>query len=286
MSDSTIKVPAQGQSSATGPAGAAIEKLPLTGRRIAITRPRRQAAELAQRLEALGAQVITLPAIAIEPVDDPSQLDIALGELASYDWIVFTSANGVHAFDRRLRANALDWTARQRARIAAIGPATAATLQALGATIAVMPSEYIAEKLADALGNVAGQRILLPRADIARETLRDELRLRGADVNEIAAYRTVAQPLAPELLERALGSRRVDAMTFTSSSTVRSLVESLRASGYDPQKALAGIALACIGPITAATLRECGLEPGLVAQEYTIAGLVAALVAHFESPAR
>jgi len=258
---------------------------PLAGRRIAITRPRRQAADLASRLEALGAQVIALPAIAIEPVDDPSQLDIALGELASYDWIVFTSANGVHAFERRLRANALDWTTRHRARIAAIGPATAATLQALGVTIAVMPSEYIAEKLADALGNVAGQRILLPRADIARETLRDELRLRGADVNEIAAYRTVAQPLAPELLEHALGSGRVDAMTFTSSSTVRSLVESLRASGYDPQKALAGIALACIGPITAATLRECGLEPGLVAQEYTIAGLVAALVAHFGSSA-
>ena len=258
---------------------------PLAGRRIAITRPREQAADLASRLEALGARVIALPAIAIEPVDDLSQLDVALGELATYDWIVFTSANGVRAFARRLRANALDWTARHRARIAAIGPATAAALQVVGVSADLVPPEYIAEKLADALGNVAGQRILLPRADIARETLRDELRLRGADVDEIAAYRTVAQPLPPELLERALGGERVDAITLTSSSTVRSLIESLRASGYDPLRALAGVALACIGPITAATLREYGLEPGLVAREYTIAGLVAALVAHFESSA-
>ncbi len=286
MSDSTIKSPAQGQSSATGPAEAAREKPPLAGRRIAITRPRRQAAALAQRLEALGARVVALPAIAIEPVDDTSQLDAALGELATYDWIVFTSANGVRAFERRLQANMLDWTARQRARVAAIGPATAAALQACGVTADLVPSAYIAEGLVDALGNVAGQRILLPRADIARETLRDELRLRGADVNEIAAYRTVVQPLSPELLERALRTEHVDAITFTSSSTVRSLIESLRTSGYDPQHALGGIVLACIGPITAATLRECRLEPGLVAAEYTIAGLVAALVAHFESLAR
>jgi uroporphyrinogen-III synthase len=286
MSDSTIKGPAQGQSSATGPAEATREKLPLAGRRIAITRPREHAADLASRLEALGAQVTALPAIAIEPVDDPSLLDVALTELATYDWIVFTSANGVHAFERRLQANALEWTARQRARVAAIGPATAAALQAQGITADLVPTEYIAEQLVDALGNVAGQRILLPRADIARETLRDELRLRGADVNEIAAYRTVAQPLAPELLERVLRTERVDAITFTSSSTVRSLIESLRSSDYDPQQTLIGITLACIGPITAATLRECGLEPGLVAQEYTIAGLVAALVAHFESSAR
>ncbi len=286
MNDSAAEGTAEDQSSAIGPAEAARETPPLAGRHIAITRPRRQAADLASRLEALGAQVTALPAIAIEPVDDPSQLDVALGELAIYDWIVFTSANGVLAFERRLQANALDWTARQRARVAAIGPATAAALQAEGVTADLVPSEYIAEKLVDTLGNVAGQRILLPRADIARETLRDELRLRGADVNEIAAYRTVAQPLAPELLECVLRTERVDAITFTSSSTVRSLIESLRASDYDPQQALVGIALACIGPITAASLRECGLEPGLVAQEYTVAGLVAALVAHYESSAR
>jgi uroporphyrinogen III methyltransferase/synthase len=261
------------------------EHQPLAGRRIGITRPRQQAADLARRLEALGAHVIALPAITIEPAEDTAPLDAALGELASYDWIVFTSANGVAAFDERLRANGLDWSARNRARIAAIGPATATALRARGICADLVPGEYVAEGLVAALGNVAGQRILLPRADIARETLRDELRLRGAEVDEIAAYRTVVQPLAPDLLERAFGDERVDAITFTSSSTVRSLMESLRASGRDPALSLAGVALACIGPITAATLREEGLEPGLVAREYTVAGLVAALIAHFaDSP--
>src|SRR5260370_5829628 len=136
---------------------------PLAGRRIAITRPREQAADLASRLEALGAQVTALPAIAIEPVDDPSQLDVALGELAAYDWIVFTSANGVRAFERRLQANALDWTARQRARIAAIGPATAAALEACGVTADLVPGEDLAEGRVHALRNLARQPILLPR---------------------------------------------------------------------------------------------------------------------------
>jgi uroporphyrinogen III methyltransferase/synthase len=261
-------------------------KQPLAGRRIAITRPREQAADLSARLEALGATVLALPSIAIEPVADTSALDAALAQLASYDWLVFTSANGVRAFDERLRATGLDWSARRRARVAAIGPATATALKRLGVVADLVPAEYVAEGLLEALGNVAGQRILLPRADIARDTMRDELRLRGAEVDEIAAYRTVLQPLPAELVQRALREERVDAITFTSSSTVRGLVESLRASGQDPAVALSDVALACIGPITAATLREYGLEPALVAQEYTVAGLVAALVAYFAPLAR
>jgi uroporphyrinogen-III synthase len=277
MSESTIG----GVASQADAANATETARPLTGHRILITRPRQQAADLARRLEALGARVIALPAIAIEPMDDPSRLDAALGELATYDWIVFTSANGVRAFADRLRALGIDWTARHRARIAAIGPATQAALEVRGVAADLVPGEYVAEGLVAALGNVAGQRLLLPRADIARETLRDELRLRGAEVDEVAAYRTVAQALAPELLERVFRTERVDALTFTSSSTVRGLVESLRASGHDPGTALEGVVLACIGPITATTLRAYGLEPTVVAQEYTIAGLVAALVEHF-----
>jgi uroporphyrinogen III methyltransferase/synthase len=256
----------------------------LAGRRIAITRPLGQSAALAGRLEALGAHVVSLPAIAITPAADTAQLDAALAALAAlatYDWIVFTSVNGVVAVAARLVALGLEWSARGRARLAAIGPATAAALAERGLPPDLVPREYVAEGLIKALGNVAGQHILLPRADIAREVLARELRLRGADVDEIAAYHTVAQPLAPDLLDGVFGAQRADAITFTSSSTVRSLIESLRAAGREPSEALAGIALAAIGPITAATLREHGLEPAVVAAEYTIAGLVDALVAYF-----
>lgn len=257
---------------------------PLAGKHIAITRPPEQAADLATQLEAHGARVTPLPAIAIVPLDDPSRLDAAITALASYDWIVFTSANGVRAFEQRLHPRGFDWSVRHRARIAAIGPATAAALEQRGVTADLVPREYVAEGLVEALGNVAGQRILLPRADIAREALARELEVRGAEVHEIAAYRTVVQPLDPALLSRVLDNDRVDAITFTSSSTVCSLLEALRAAGRDPARALEGIVLACIGPITAQALRETGLEPGLVAEVYTIAGLVAALVAHFSSP--
>lgn len=280
--DAPADAPADSAPRETTPNG--IDSQPLCGKHIAITRPQVQAADLAARLTALGARVTELPAIAIAPVADTSPLDAALKELAGYDWIVFTSANGVRAFDERLQARGLDWTARHRARIAAIGPATAAAIERQGIAPDLVPQEFVAEGLVEALGNVAGQRILLPRADIAREALSRELRLRGAEVDEIAAYRTVVQPIDPAVLERVLHEDRVDAITFTSSSTVRSLLESLGAAGYDPARELAGIALACIGPITAATLRGAGLEPALVAREYTIAGLVAALVAYLSPP--
>jgi len=261
------------------PIGAA---LPLAGRHIAITRPPGQASALAEQLEALGARVTALPAIEIAPSEDISRLDAALDRLATYDWIVFTSVNGVAAFAGRLAARGQGWAARGLARIAAIGPATARALGERGAPADVVPAEYVAEALAEALGNVAGQRILLPRADIAREALARELRLRGAEVDEIAAYRTVVRPLPAGLLERVLsGGDRVDAITFTSSSTARSLARGLRAAGREPRSALAGITLAAIGPITAATLREEGLAPGLVAEEYTIPGLARALAEHF-----
>ncbi|MBF6590658.1 MAG: uroporphyrinogen-III synthase [Ktedonobacterales bacterium] len=259
---------------------------PLVGCHIAITRPPEQAGALARALEALGARVTTLPAITIAPAVETTALDAALGELATYDWVVFTSVNGVQAFDERLVACGLGWEARGRARVAAIGPATARALAARGAAADVVPAEYVAEALAEALGNVAGQRILLPRADIARETLARELTVRGAEVNEIAAYRTITRPIPPELLARVAGEERADAITFTSSSTVRGLLESLAAAGRAPEVALGGIALAAIGPITAATLREHGLEPAIVAEEYTVSGLVRALVEHFTGTAQ
>ena len=254
---------------------------PLAGRRIAITRPREQAAALAERLEALGAHVSLLSAIHIAPVEDHAPLDAAIAHLSDYDWLIFTSVNGVRAFAERLAATGHAWAERGLARVAAIGPATAQALADEGVTVDLTPDEYIAEGILEGLGLVAGQRMLLARADIARRSLAEGLRLRGADVDEVAAYRTVTQPVAPAIIQRILLDERVDAITFTSSSTVRGLLDGLAAAGYDPREALRGVALAAIGPITAATLRDNGLEPTLIAEEYTIPGLTAALVAHF-----
>jgi uroporphyrinogen III methyltransferase/synthase len=134
----------------------------------------------------------------------------------------------------------------------------------------------------DEIGNVAGQRILLPRTDIARPTLAQQLRLRGADVVEVVAYRTVTRPPDAELLRKVLRDERADAITFTSSSTVRGFVASFADAGLaEPREVLAGITLACIGPITADTMRELGLTPAVSAEEYTIDGLIVALVRHF-----
>ncbi|HEX9035617.1 MAG TPA: uroporphyrinogen-III synthase [Ktedonobacterales bacterium] len=254
---------------------------PLAGKRIAITRPPEQAAALAERLEALGAQTVPLATIAIAPIEDTAPLDAAIAGLSDYDWLVFTSVNGVAAFAARLAATGRGWDARGRARVAAIGPATARALEARGVGVDLTPDEYIAEGILDGLGNVAGQRLLLARADIARRALADGLRLRGAVVDEVAAYRTVIQPVSPDAIHQALDGEPVDAITFTSSSTARGLLAGLAALGRDPRAALRGVALAAIGPVTAATLREAGLEPALVAEEYTVPGLVVALVDYF-----
>ena len=257
----------------------------LADRHIAITRPPEQAPQLARLLEAAGARVTILSSIAIAPLEDTSMFDAAVERLArrdhAYDWAVFTSVNGVRALADRLSAGGQDWGLLRGVSVAAIGPATAQALEAHGVTPALVPDEYVAEGILRGLGNVAGQRLLLLRADIARKTLAEELRRAGAEVDEIAAYRTVVVPPDATLLRQLLDADRPDAITFTSSSTVRGLLESLEVAGYTPSQVLAGIALACIGPVTAGTLREHGLEPALAAGEYTMPGLVRALSAYF-----
>ena len=259
----------------------------LAGRHIAITRPPEQAPELAALLERAGARVTLLSSIAIAPLEDTSALDAALRRMAGFDWIALTSVNGVAAVSARLAALGLDWAGRGRARIAVIGPATARALRAQGVTPDLIPDEYVAEGILEGLGKVTGARILLLRADIARRSLAEGLRARGATIEEVAAYRTVERPVETGALRTLLETDRPDAITFTSSSTVRGLLKSLPTAGPQPGDALAGIALACIGPITAGTLREHGLEPAMVADEYTVPGLVRALAGYFSlRPAR
>ena len=232
----------------------------LAGRRIVITRPEADATRLADRLRGLGAVPIVAPAIRIE-FTDPPELDRALVHLGAYHWIVFTSRSGVEAVFRRTSAIA-------GPKVAAIGPATAASLRAHGVEPDLVPAEYVAEAIVQSLGEVRGLRFLLPRADIAREALVEGLERRGAEVHEIAAYRT------RELTDPRADLGPVDAVTFTSSSTVRGFL----AGGPVPD----GAKVVCIGPITAQTAREHGLQVAVVAEHYTEDGLIAALKAAFD----
>ena len=230
---------------------------PLRGRRIVITRPEPDAGRLAARLEALGATPIVVPAIRIA-FAEPTPLDAALANTGRNQWVIFTSRTGVEAVFCRIDR-------LEGPRVAAIGPATAAELGKHGVKPDLVPSEYVAEAILESLGEVRGQRFLLPRADIARRALADGLRERGAIVDEIDTYHTLPAGGERPPLDG------VDAVTFTSSSTVRHFVE----AGPVPP----GAKVVCIGPITARTARGLGLKVTEVAGEYTEDGLIAALVA-------
>jgi uroporphyrinogen-III synthase len=246
----------------------------MENKRILITRPRTQAADLCDKLAALGAVPIVFPTIEIAPLADPALLDEAIRHLHHYQWIIFTSVNGVKAFWDRLNSVGADLAPARR--IAAIGPATARALESQGVTVTLIPDEYVAEAIVDKIGDVRGQRILLPRADIAREALAIELQQRGAVVDEIAAYRTL--PAAPDPIGLAELHRGVDVITFTSSSTVRNFVQLVGQEVILPHTLIA-----CIGPITANTARELGLRVDIMASEYTTSGLVSALMDYFSA---
>lgn len=257
---------------------------PLAGRTIVVTRARAQAHALRELLEAAGARVIEIPAIRIVPPDDYGLLDAAIGRLGDYQWIVFTSQNAVEAFaERLLQTRAGGAADLPRLRIAAIGPATAQALRAHGLRPSLAPDRFVAEALVEAFareagaggvrGDLRGTRILLPRAAEARSVLPEGLRALGASVDVVPVYRVeVEREQHPEAWRRLSG--RVDAVTFTSPSTVRSFAELL---GAEAPRLLAGALVACIGPVTAAAARSRGLAVGLVADTYTIPGLADAL---------
>ncbi len=247
----------------------------LHGRRILITRARTQAGDLASRLAARGAVPILFPTIEIAPLDDYACLDAALANLGRYEWLVFTSVNGVAAFWSRLEAVGAGPQALEGRRIAAIGPATAKALAERGQPAELVPDEYVAEAIVDGLGEVAGQWILLPRAEIAREALADELGQRGAYVHEVPVYRT--QPALPDAEALAALRQGVDVLTFTSASTVRGFVAAVTQAGLPRAHLVNRARVACIGPVTAHAARDLGLPVHIQAEAYTIDGLVAAL---------
>lgn len=257
------------------------DRRPLWGRRIIITRATEQAPELAARLADLGATTQTLSTIQIVPAaTEPLDAEIMAVGSGMYTWVIFTSVNGVAAYAARLEALGYDWRALN-AKVAAIGPATATALRAHGIRPDFVPTAYVAEAIAEEIGDMNEERVLLPRADIARPALADLLRQRGAIVHEVAAYRTITPPLDPATVAKSLQDPRPDAITFTSSSTVRGFVAAL--GPMNPAEALAGIVVACIGPVTAQTARELGITPTVVATDYTMDGLATALQAAFIS---
>lgn len=259
----------------------------LAGRRLVITRRREQAAGLRAALRARGATVLELPTIALVPPRSWRPLDAALRRLAGYDWFVFTSANGVEFFFSRLHKKGKNRRALADARVAAIGPATAAALRARGVRADVVPEEYRAEGLLRALKKERwqGKRVLLARAAQAREVLPRELRRRGARVEVVETYRTVLPRMSRNKLRQLFGTRKPDAITFTSSSTVRNFF-ALLGSRRAGRRALQGVAVATIGPVTSRTARELGLKVAVEAKPYTLPALVTALGGYFRKSRR
>jgi uroporphyrinogen III methyltransferase/synthase len=258
-----------------------LERRPLFGRRVVVTRPRPQVGRFAALLEGHGAEVVALPTIRLAPPDDWAPLDAALAGLRGFAWLIFTSANGVAAFRDRLAAGGLDARALAGARLAAIGAETAEALGRLGLRADVVPQEYRAEGLVEALRPHvgAGTRVLLVRAAEARDVVPRELAAAGAEVTVAPAYRTLPVKEGADHVLGLLEAGAVDVVTFTSSSTVRGFMALLGSD--DARRRLAGVALAAIGPITAATLAEYGLEARISPREYTIPALAAAIAAHF-----
>jgi len=278
-------------SSPVGVSQSALQKRPLTGIHVLVGRARHQAGSLSKELRKLGADVLEIPFIEIRKPRSFRPLDTALMNLAEYDWLILTSANGVEAMWKRVAKLRVKKVASRHLKIAAIGPATKKAIEQRGAKVDVMPAEYVAESVVKSLRRrVAGKRVLLVRAKVARDVIPRELRRAGAQVDVVEAYETVIPQASRTRLRAALKdpARRPDVITFTSSSTVKNFVSllGLRGSAKGRPSSLGGVILASIGPVTSATLRVMRLGADVEAEEYTIPGLVEAIVGAAASAAR
>lgn len=248
---------------------------PLSGKRVLVTRAREQASALSAKLRVLGAEPVEFPTIKIAPPEDNfAALDLALSQLSTFDWVVFTSANGVKFAFERLREAGKDARAFGLAKVAAIGPGTADVLKSHGIRADFVPTEFVAEKvLAEFPESVSGKKILIPRAAEARELLPETWTAQGADVTVAPAYRSLPDASNSDEIRQQLSANSIDAITFASAVTVTNFVEALGADSIP-----ANVRLICIGPITAQTCREKLREPDAVAETYTLDGLVEALI--------
>jgi uroporphyrinogen-III synthase len=256
---------------------------PLRKIRVLVGRARHQAGALSRQLRSLGATVIEIPFIEIRKPKSFHPLDSALRKISDYDWLILTSINGVDAFWQRVARLHLDQRFLRGVRVAAIGPATKKAIELGGIKVDVVPKEYIAESVVRSLRRrIQGKRVLLVRAKVARDVIPRELRLAGAQVDVVEAYETVVPAASRARLRSVLKNpgRRPHLVTFTSSSTVRNFVNLLGAS----KAQVRGIRFASIGPVTSATLRELRLRVDIEASEFTIPGLVKAIVTAASPP--
>ncbi len=260
------------------------ETKPLFGRGIVITRPEAQAEGLAELLRARGARVVPFPVIRIAPPESWAPLDQAIDRLETYLWIVFTSTNGAAFFFRRLRERGRDIRELKGIRIATIGPATAAAVEALGIRVDLVPEEFISEGVVRAFAgeNLQGCRILLPRAEEARDVIPEGLKKMGAEVDVVTAYRTLRSDRDASEIMPLLDGGKVDVITFTSPSTVTHFLDIMGPGFRLPSQ----VRIACIGPVTAAAARKAGLTVDILQERYTIPELVDAIAAHFAKEGR
>ena len=249
--------------------------------KVLITRPRNQADSFASALADAGFEPIFFPVIEIHPFEENVALDRAIAKLECYDWVLFTSVNGVDAFFARFdfyRRNAekkqsnLRELSNSAVKVAAIGPKTAQSLEAHGVTADFVPEEYVAEAILPGLGDLRGRWVLLPRAEVARKALPEAIVAAGGVAHEIAVYQTL--PAEPNLGGLAALKSGVDAVTFTSPSTVENFVEIVRRAGLNPLHLPKNPLIACIGPITQKAAQEAGFSDIVVAEEYTSEGIV------------
>jgi uroporphyrinogen III methyltransferase/synthase len=253
---------------------------PLQGKRVLVTRSKALSALLAEELRHLGAVPIEFPTLEFFPPESFDIVDRAIRHLEEFDWVIFTGANGVHYFLNRMETLGLGLDALGRRKIASVGPRTKEALERRGLRVSFVPREYLTSEIARGLGEIKGKRILLPRADIASRELRDELRRREADVEEVVAYRTTL-PTQGRIHSWFSGrdfweTWKPDYVTFTSASSVKNFITLI---GEENLSSLPkNLKIACIGPITAAAARKAGLQVHIIAKEHTIRGLLEELV--------
>ena len=263
------------------------ERRPLFGKRIVLTRAQEQANEFSRLLAAYGAEPIEVPTIQIMPPVSWQLIDQAIARLPDYSWLIFTSVNGVAPFMNRLKLAGRDSRSLAHLRVCSIGPRTACELGKYGVTPDVVPLEYQAEGVLAALAaeNLRGSRVLIPRAEVAREILPEQLRNMGANVDVVPVYRTIAPTADLSDLKEQLESGSIDVVTFTSSSTVRNFVDMIGGSG-EARRLGTKTTIACIGPITAQTAEESGLSVAITATDNTVPALAQAIVRYFGEGAR
>ena len=258
------------------------EKKPLFGKRVVVTRAREQASDFASLLSDAGAGVIEFPTIKTVEPESWDNLDKAIEQIKNFDWIIFTSVNGVKFFVKHLKEIGRDIRALAGLKICCIGPKTAEAVENLGLIVDVVPKEYRAESIIDELSaeGLEGKKILIPRAKVAREVLPEKMTEQGAEVTIAETYVTIRPEEAKAEVRRLFEEEKIDVVTFTSSSTVKNFVE-MWDSSEDAKALLNGVTIASIGPITSETARSYGLEPGIEPTDYTTAALCQSIADHF-----